>query len=155
MLAGKPFQSLLNRGLPLLRLKNLFGSRTRSCNEIAGRISISPLAAASSSETTATKKRPIGLELYSARGELAKEASSHSPIVVFVVQLSIVRRPRCDGAAGAWRTRRLATARLVWLAAAPAVEQPPEVLERQQVHVDAREDPLVHEVLELRSVQVL
>src|SRR3954447_19212185 len=69
--------------------------------------------------------------------------------------LSIVRRPRCDGAAGAWRTRRVATARLVWLAAAAPVEQTPEVLERQQVHVDAREDALVHEVLELRGVQVL
>src|SRR5436190_24136443 len=66
--------------------------------------------------------------------------------------LSVVRRPRCDGAARAWRTRRLASARLVWLAAAPAVEQPPKVLERQQVHVDAGEDALVHEVLDLRGV---
>src|SRR5262245_11052273 len=41
------------------------------------------------------------------------------------------------------------------LARAFAVEQAAEVLEREQVDVDAREEALAHEVLQLRRVEVL
>src|SRR5690349_2974935 len=69
--------------------------------------------------------------------------------------MPVVPEPRADGAARARWARRLAAARLARLAAGPTVEQPPEVFERQQVHVDACEDAFAHEVLELRGVQIL
>src|SRR5262245_38686509 len=41
------------------------------------------------------------------------------------------------------------------LAGGPAVEQPGEILERDEMDIDAREVALAHQVLELRGVQVL
>src|SRR5438094_5365224 len=48
-----------------------------------------------------------------------------------------------------------APAPLVGLARGLAVEQAAEVLERKQVHVDARQDAFAHQVLELRGIQIL